>query len=183
MKPTRRLGWGICAWAAVGLTVSLIGLPQAGVLVWLTVGGVLGLVVFYDLAQALQTAAPEVERTPPRSLALGAESEVKLKLTNVAGRRLKIQVFDHYPVDHTELIEGLPRRIELEPSKGEEESWTELEYRLLPIKRGMAHFGRAELLVDGPLGLIQWRFRVGEAQNGGCSPTSVRCLATRSWPS
>ncbi len=165
MKPTRRMGWGIAIWAAVGLTISIIGLPQVGVLAWAGTGGLLLLAVIYDLVVAIQTPPPEVERTPPRSLALGAESDVVLKLTNVAQRRLKIDVFDHYPVDHSQLIEGLPRQIVLDPSRGEEsESWTEFKYSLLPIKRGLALFGRAELLIDGPLGLIQWRTRLGEPQ-------------------
>lgn len=165
MKPTRRFGWGIAIWAAIGLTIALLGLPSVGVMVWLGAGGFLLLVLVIDIVQAIQTPVPEVERTPPRSLALGAESDVILKLTNVASRRLKLEVFDHYPVDHTQLIEGLPRQIALAPSESEgPESWTELNYSLLPVKRGLARFGRAELLLEGPLGLIQIRLRPGEAQ-------------------
>lgn len=164
MRPTRRLHWGIALWGALGLLVSLLGLPAHGVWGWALAGLLLAGAALLDAVLAFQTPIPEVERTPPRSLALGAESEVKLRLTNVAGRRLDLQVFDHYPVDHTQLVSGLPRALRLERSGDEAEAWTEIHYRILPTRRGLARFGHLELLMAGPLGLVRRRCRAAEAQ-------------------
>lgn len=166
MRPTRRLHWGIALWAALGLLVSLLWLPEPGVLAWLAAGQILVALLVLDVVLVLRMPLPEVERIPPRSLALGAESAVKLKFTNLAPRRLQLRVFDHYPVDHTQLLDGLPRNLSIEPNDPDSEAlpWTEISYRILPIRRGMARFGRVELLLAGPLGLVRRRCEAAEVQ-------------------
>lgn len=148
----RLLAW-VAALAAAALAASVFPAFQ---LHWAAAGGVLLAVAALDAFAALRQPAPEVARRVPAALALGVPTEVVLGVVNAAGLRLRCAVYDHHPASLES--QGLPRRLALEPRQ-----WGELAYRVRPVARGEASFGRAELRVDSPLGLWQIRRYAGAA--------------------
>lgn len=134
----------------------------AGGLLLLTAGwmsrGALYLVVLYDFALIGAAAADylvsermssfRVERQIEDRLAMGAENEVTIKITNRARRKITFIVKDEYPPD-MELMS--PREAQLTIPAGRFRSWS---YSLLPAARGKYGFGNTVVRFRTRFGLL-----------------------------
>ena len=149
--PSSRLLWAVLALAAIAIAVSIFPEHQAP---WplLAAGGLL--LALLDAFAGLRLAAPALMRRVPGSLALGVRSEVRLRIANAAGMRVRLELHDHHPA--TFEAEGLPRRLDLERGQ-----WTEVTYQVRPVARGETQFGAAEVRLFSPLGLWQISRRAG----------------------
>jgi uncharacterized protein (DUF58 family) len=149
--PSSRLLWAVLALAAIAIAVSIFPQYQTP---WplLAAGGLLLAVL--DAFAGLRLAAPALVRRVPGSLALGVRSEVRLRIANAAGMRVRFELHDHHPA--TFEAEGLPRRLDLERGQ-----WTEVFYQVRPVARGETHFEAAEVRLFSPLGLWQITRRTG----------------------
>jgi len=149
--PATRLLWLLLALAAAAVAVSLYPdfLPY-----WTTLGGVFLLLAALDAVAGIRLPAPAVVRQVPGSLALGVPVEVRLRVRNRSGLRLRCEVHDHHPASVE--CEGLPRPLALAP-----QAWAELSYQVRPVARGEARFLPAEIRVFSPLGLWQVSRRAG----------------------
>jgi len=145
--PATRLLWLLAALAALAVAVSLYPdfLPY-----WNTLGGVFLLLAALDAVAGMRIPAPALSRLVPGSLALGVPVEVRLRVRNLSGLRLRCEVHDHHPASVE--CEGLPRPLALAP-----QAWAELAYQVRPVARGEAQFLSAELRIFSPLGLWQIR--------------------------
>ena len=143
--PATRLLWLLVALAAAAVVVSLYPdfLPY-----WTTLGGVFLLLAALDAVAGMRIPAPTVVRQVPGSLALGVPVEVRLRVRNLSGLRLRCEVHDHHPASVE--CEGLPRPLTLAPHE-----WGELSYQVRPVARGEAQFLSAELRIFSPLRLWQ----------------------------
>ena len=143
--PATRLLWLLAALAALAVAVSLYPdfLPY-----WNPRGGVFLLLAVLDAGAGIRMPAPAVVRQVPASLALGVPVEVRLRVRNLWGLRLRCEVHDHHPASLE--CEGLPRLLALAP-----QAWGELAYQVRPVARGEAQFLCAELRIFSPLGLWQ----------------------------
>ena len=151
--PSTRLLWLLAGVTALAIAVSIM--PQFQ-LQWAALAGALALLAALDLASALRTPAPALERRIAASLALGVPVEVALRVANRSGARLRCEVHDHHPASFE--CEGLPRPLALGPRE-----WVELGYQARPVARGEARFASAELRVFSPLGLWQIKRLSGES--------------------
>jgi len=149
--PSQRLLWAALVLAAAAIAVSIFPGYQVP---WTAIGAGLAALAALDALAGLRLPAPALARNVPASLALGVRSEVRLRLANAAGGRVRLEVHDHHPASFES--EGLPRRLELERAQ-----WTEVAYQVRPVARGDAEFGAAEVRLFSPLGLWQISRRAG----------------------
>lgn len=154
MRPTSRA----LLLLALTLLVSAVAVFVPAVLsLWIALGVLSALLLLADMFLLLRTPVPTCTRRVPKALSLGEWHTLTLRVSSRAGRRMHLMVHDHAP--RVLETEGLPRSLDL-PAKG----WLEVDYRVRPTVRGPAEFGLADLLIDGPLGLIRRRVRVGTTQ-------------------
>jgi uncharacterized protein (DUF58 family) len=141
--PSVRLLWAALILAAIAIAVSIYPEFQ---LPWTAFGAGFLVLALLDAIAGLRLPAPALARRVPGSLALGVRSEVRLRVANAAGMRLRLEVHDHHPA--TFEAEGLPRRLELARAQ-----WSEVVYQVRPVARGETQFGSAEVRLHSPLGL------------------------------
>jgi len=154
MRPGPRLLPALWVWLAFGALASLV---PASAPAWIIVGVGLLIAAAADLITLLRAPPPTLTREAERAMSLGAWHEVTLRLENPGERPLRARIFDGYPVAHE--LEGLPAAAEIAPG-----GWAEVGYRLRPRARGRFGFAPAELLLEGPVGLLVRRIEVGEAE-------------------
>lgn len=119
-------------------------------------GGVLLALALLDAQRLLRQALPQVIRRLPHAIALGASTDVHLRIVNASPRGLRMSVFDHAPP--TLQFEDLPQRLDL-PS-GQEAT---LRYRVRARQRGACEFATCELRIASPWRLWRRRCLVGDA--------------------
>ncbi len=93
---------------------------------------------------------------------IDAERFLPERFSNGDPNPVKINIFNHYPlVSSVQIIDEVPVEfqkrnflIHLKISSGQEKEHT---YYLKPVKRGVYDFGKLQLFVSGPLGLVKWR--------------------------
>ena len=129
--------------AAIGVAVSIFPDFQ---LPWMVGGAAFLVLALLDAFAGQRLPAPAVVRQVPGSLALGVRSEVRLRVANAAGLRVRLDLHDHHPA--TFEADGLPRRVDLERGQ-----WSEVTYHVKPVARGETEFGAAEARLHSPLGL------------------------------
>jgi len=166
MIPSPRLLWAALALAAIAVAVSIFRqfeLPFGAL-----AAGLLALAAL-DAFAARRLPAPVLTRHVPGSLALGVPSEVRLRIANAAGVRVRFDLHDHHPASFE--ADGLPRRLELERGQ-----WTEVLYQVRPVARGEARFATAEARLHSPLRLWLIRRSLGKASDVRVYP-NFRALA------
>ena len=147
MIPSARLLWLVVVLAGLALAASIYPEFQ---LPWLMAVAGLAVLAALDAFAGLRLPAPAAVRQVPGSLALGVRTEVRLRVANATGMRVRLELHDHHPPGFE--AEGIPRRVELERGQ-----WTEVAYQVRPVARGESGFGRAEMRLHSPLGL--WLIR------------------------
>ncbi|HWA14642.1 MAG TPA: DUF58 domain-containing protein [Burkholderiales bacterium] len=152
--PSRRLLVLAGGLTAGGVAVSLV--PAFG-MAWLAAAGALLAAALADALAARRLETPSVRRIVPGSLPIGVAHDVGLRLANGGGRALQLRVSDHHPA--TARVEGQPQDVAV-PAKG----WAQIRYRMRPLERGDATFGRTELRIASPFGLWWSHREAGEAQ-------------------
>jgi uncharacterized protein (DUF58 family) len=94
----------------------------------------------------LATLTPEVERRTEPRLLVGVPNRITIRLRNATDRRVRVRVRDDFPAgwaaDPPELAIELPPWAE-----------REVEYAVVPPRRGTARFGDVHLRIEGGLGL------------------------------
>lgn len=140
--------------ATAGIAVSFY---PAHATLWIGAAGVLAAVAAMDGMIALRLPVPDAKRIVPGSLPLGAAHEAAVQISNASRMPLNLSAHDHFP--GTAQVEGLPQSVRV-PAAG----WAELRYRLRPIERGDAAFGRVELRLVSPYRLWQVRRYSGGPQ-------------------
>jgi len=108
------------------------------------------LVVAIDLYSSERAGDFRVSREMEGRFAMGAENDVKIKLTNFSRRRVTFIVKDEYPA-RMELMSPREARLTVPPARTR--SWS---YSLLPTARGSYNFGKTVLRFRTRLGLA-WR--------------------------
>ena len=127
---------------------------------WLALAGLLALVALIDWFEPSARPLPKPRRELPKNLALHDWAEVRLQIPAGDIPQGGLDLFDDVPEGAA--TEGLP--IHVQPTAGRA---VEVAYRIRPMRRGDARFGRIHLSAVSRLGL--WRF------NALCGePASVR---------
>lgn len=155
MRPSRRL----LILLALGLGLGIAAANwQPAAMAWLIAGGVLLGMALLDGIVLWTTSAPVGRRGVPHTLPVGVRSEVAVRISNPARRRVLVEVFDHLPP--AAQLEGLPQSARVPAG-----SWVELRYAMTPLERGNHGFGRVQALLASPLGLWRRNCWLGEPQS------------------
>jgi uncharacterized protein (DUF58 family) len=97
------------------------------------------------------------QRRLPAALALGVQRVLTCTLVNEGPNDWDVELFDH--VDPNLDFEGLPLRVRVPAA-----ARTDVQYAIVPRRRGLVRFAPAELRVRTLLGSIDWVRRVGDEQ-------------------
>jgi uncharacterized protein (DUF58 family) len=138
----------------------------AGVLrqTWLALCALLAGAALLDWFEPASRPLPQLRRRLPKNLALHDWAEVRLEIPGGEIPRDGLDLFDDTPQDAS--VDGLPIHVE-SPEGRAKGRVVAVHYRVRPMRRGDAHFGRVHLAAASRLGL--WRF---SALSG--EPASVR---------
>ena len=171
--PSTRLLQLACAVALGGLAASLW---TPAIPAWIVLALIALTIAILDAGLAQRQPTPAVLRLAPGSLPLGVGHDIALRLAHGGGRPLKVAIHDHTPPFCE--VTGLPQVVAI-PARG----WAEICYRVTPVQRGDALFGRTELRIDSPLRLWQATRAAGETQRVRVYPnfaelTTFALLAT-----
>jgi uncharacterized protein (DUF58 family) len=166
MIPSQRLLWAIVLVAALAIAASIFPELQ---MPWSALAAGFLVLALLDAFAGLRLPAPVLARNVPGSLAVGVRSEVRLRIANPAGMRVRLDLHDHHPPSFE--AEGLPRRLDLQRGQ-----WTEVAYQVRPVARGETQFGAAEARLFSPLQLWQISRRVGPGSEVRVYP-NFRALA------
>lgn len=136
---------------AFGLALLSVGWISRGALyVTLLYDSALIVMAFVDYQLSEKPAAFRIEREMEERFAMGAENDVRIKITNRSRRRVSFIVKDEYP-SQMELI--TPREAQLTIPPGRWRAW---RYSLLPTARGKYNFGNTVIRFKTRYGLV-WR--------------------------
>jgi len=155
------------ALTAAGLSWLMYSQPWAG-LAWVAIAAVALLALAMDAVWALRLRhiaedALQVKRAMPRAFALGVEKKISLQIANTGSRRMTVAVFDSVAPEMR--FESMPQVVSIGAGEA-----ADVPYLVTPGKRGIAEFGRTELLIDSPLGLWQVRASIGRAEQSRVYP-------------
>jgi len=140
------------------LPLALLASFSPGWDLWLLAAcGVLLAASVFDALRLLRQPAPVFSRRLPHAIALGAGTEIGLRLVNQSGAAQRLEVFDHVPAGLA--FESLPQRVLL-PSAQE----VALNYRIRAQERGEREFAPCELRLASPWRLWKRRLHVGSAE-------------------
>jgi len=143
---------------------------QRPALRWATIlyDGVLLVVAFLDSRLSRLPAGFALEREFEGRFAVGAETEVRVKILNNSPRAVTLQLKDEYPPEMklANLREG---RLRVEA-----QTKAMLVYRLTPPKRGRFEFGLTAVRYLSRLGLIWKQTRLGVAMSVKVYPNMRR---------
>ncbi len=165
MRPARRLILIIVVWLLLAVVSGLLLMTEAyfeslpkfsdwGLMIWHGFGVLILLVSLFDVLSLRKLSQLKAERNVSQNIAVGAPSQVEVKVINPGITTVTVLVNDHFP-EHCE-VEGLPERVTIPPK-----SHAIIGYQLKILQRGDAQFGRIILLSDSKLGLWQRRLLSG----------------------
>ncbi|WP_444892284.1 DUF58 domain-containing protein [Microbulbifer sp. TRSA001] len=165
--------------AALAITAARIWFPQAGSFIgnlWWGTSALLISATLLDYLTGYRVTGLQGLRRLPGNLALGVRNTARLKLHNTGPRPLLLQISDSIPQQLGST--GLPRSAQLNPDQE-----INIEYDLVPRRRGSASFGRIEVLANSPWGLWQTRVWLGQEQTVKVYPnflgiSSLQSLST-----
>ncbi|HEX8888828.1 MAG TPA: DUF58 domain-containing protein [Pyrinomonadaceae bacterium] len=137
---------------------------------WATLGydALLLLVAFVDSRLSGWPMGVRVEREFGSRFAVGAETEVRLKVLNNSTRSIMLTLKDEYP-PQMKLKDQREARLTVEP-----QTTATLIYTLTPPKRGRFEFGQVAVRYLSRLGLVWNQGRVGEAASVKVYPNMRR---------
>ena len=151
MRPSAALLSLAALWLGLALAVAWSGAlldPWAGAGLALLALGVI------DALRCRSLPLPELTRTGPASLALGAWAAFKVTVRNPSTSTARLALFDGYPTVHE--VRGLPQDVIVRPGEGVELTW-----RLRPLVRGPFEVAPAEALLSSPWRLWRRPVRLG----------------------
>ncbi len=124
-----------------------------------------GMLLFGVLASGEEGVAGE--RIVPERLSNGDANPLQIVVTNRYPFRIRIEVIDELPYPFQ--VRDLTFNAEI-GARGHQV----FSYSVRPVERGEYHFGRTNVLVATPLGLIRRRFRISEAQSVPVYPSFMQ---------
>lgn len=162
--PSRRLINVFIALSLAGFTVSFF---KALAPLWLGLAALLLVLAVVDGWRGLRMPVPLAERRVPRSLPLGVDHDIAIRLENRATHPLDVEVYDLHPPPV--VVEGMPQQVTL-PTRG----WVQIAYRLRPHERGELTFARIQLRITSPFGLWQVQRHAGAPEQVRVYPDFAR---------
>ncbi|WP_346838058.1 DUF58 domain-containing protein [Microbulbifer sp. SAOS-129_SWC] len=180
-RPSPRLVVLLGYWclAALAITAARLWLPDAAPAIatlWWAAGALLLAAALLDWTTGRRVRGLQGLRQVPGNLALGVHNRARLTLRNDGPRPLLLEVGDQLPVQLR--ARELPRRAHLTPGQQ-----VQIDYPLVPQRRGLARFGSIEARVGSPWGLWQKKVWLGSAQDVKVYPnflgiSSLQALST-----
>lgn len=167
MRPSRLLLYLLLLWLALGLLAALAtafdapGAFEIKAVFWAWLA-LVTLFAFMD-AYALRRPSLEATRSLEPHLAIGVRQRVALQLGNTGESVVHLWLTD-FPPEQLQL-EGLPVQLGIEPGQH-----AEVRYWIIPMRRGLAEFGRIACRVSSSWKLWEKTYYYGEAQQSKIYP-------------
>jgi len=162
LVPSRATIWSLVVIAVAALAALVLRVPPPIVARWAGAAVLLGVAyVLIDVgrsAVAWRHVPLQWKRRLPSALALGVSRNLACALVNEGPNTWTVELFDH--VDPALDFEGLPLQVVV-PAHAR----TEVHYSIVPRRRGLVRFGRAELRVRTLHGSFEWVRRVGSEES------------------
>ena len=168
MRPTQRALLVIALWAGLALVLAIVtwlpaftmqAMLQSFLLTSWKIATATILVLFLlDALSLFRLPAFSVSRQHTDNLALGAWTNISLRIRNNLARPVALKFFDHTPT--TAEAEHACQSAHLQ--SGEQK---EFHYRLRMLTRGNQDFGPTDLLIPSTLGLWQRRILAGSTSS------------------
>ncbi|MFJ2282329.1 DUF58 domain-containing protein [Pseudomonas sp. NPDC087803] len=151
MKPSRLLLIWLAVLCAIGMltgALQALDIDVPATLLSINWGLLLALLALaiIDALRLKNLPSPRLQRQMPGSLALGRWSEVRLRFSHDFTEPVAVEIFDHVPQGLS--FDNLPLAVELQPGQ-----FSEVGYRLRPLKRGHLRFEHCEINLPSPFGL------------------------------
>ncbi len=153
MIPSRATLGLLFLWAIVGAAAPFWGWGRD---VWLLSGAGIAVLLASDAVWLRRCAGPLIERTAEAACALGARSQIRLRLTHGGRRPQRLQVHDRVPPAFE--WQELPQQLRVLPG-----AWAEVSYTVRAVRRGEWCFGKVDYRLCSPLGLW-WQRRAGASE-------------------
>ena len=152
MIPSRALIGLLAAWTALAVPATAWPALFRGPWAWsgLTLLGV----ALLDAVLARLQPPPALARSLPGTLAVGAWTEARLRLSAPGFLPLRLELWEGLPPSFES--RGMPRRLRLAPG-----AWAELRYRLRPRERGAFRLSPCQARLGSPCGLWQRCLHLG----------------------
>jgi uncharacterized protein (DUF58 family) len=153
MRPTPRLVQLAALLTLLGAVVSVVPALQAA---WSGAAAAFAVVGLLEVLVLRRRPVPTVHREQPATQFLETWNDVSVRLDAKGRARTTLVLTDHATPDCE--LDGVPTEVVLEPK-----SWLKVTYRSRPMRRGTMVWGPLEMLIRGPLGLLDRRVRVEQA--------------------
>ncbi len=141
--------------------------PAFTALGWLGTGAIALLTAAEAILLIRHEQGFSIARTVPRRFSNGDENSVRLTLENHLNTRVAVEVIEELPVQ----FQARGQRYSVGLEKGGQR---EVTYNVRPTQRGRYTFGLASAYVATGLGLVQRRFRGGEAHEASVYPAFLQ---------
>ena len=125
------------------------------------------ILILIDAFLLYRTHGLTAERVLPDRLSNGDENKVQLLLQNRYSYNVQVEVIDELPFQFQ--ARRWKRELQMDGY-----SPAELIYHLTPLERGEYRFGRINAFVQGPLGVVSRRYRLGEEQTVKVYPSFIQ---------
>ena len=168
MRPSRLLLLLLSLWLVLGLFAGVADIFEWNsalilqLLFWIYFA-LVGSLVLLDAWAAQYRPKLQVTRSLDPHLALGVRQHVSIKLENQTGHTQSLWLTD-FPPSQIEM-KGLP--VKLKIASGE---YAQLRYRILPLQRGLAEFGKVCCRVTSRWGYWEKNFYYAEPQQSKIYP-------------
>ena len=156
MRPSKYLLYLLLLWLALGLLATVARIAEWSVaaptnLLFWVYFGLLLIISITDFFSSRRQPGLKVTRRLDPYLALGVRQSVLIRISNPTTRSVRLSVTDTPPAELT--LEGLPVSAKIKAG-----AFFEVKYRITPIHRGLAEFGRVCCRVLSPWRLWETRF-------------------------
>jgi uncharacterized protein (DUF58 family) len=175
--PSRTLLVALLVVAAL-LLASLIAGADVIAMMWLAAASLIALAIItgvdYVLSRrAWRNANPQLARVLPTAFAIAQSRIITLQLRNQSNRNFKITLYDHADATLTMQPKVLTTTLL-------SHAITELQYSVIPTKRGIVHFAATDIRVLSNWRLCELLERAGDAQTRRVFPDYAQ-IARYAW--
>lgn len=126
-----------------------------------------GVLVLFDSLLLYLGKQISAERITPKLMSLGDENEIQIKLTNLSGQKLFIELIDELPVQMQVRDMSLSKTLSAREQ-------TTMSYSLRPLTRGVYQFRSIRVFASTYLALVQRRYSFGSTEDLAVYPSIMQ---------
>ncbi|MDR0230054.1 MAG: DUF58 domain-containing protein [Flavobacteriaceae bacterium] len=134
---------------------------------WVALGLFVALIIVDILLLFAKSSHLQADRILPEKLSNGDNNTIGVDLYNEAAFSLHCEIIDEIPFQFQKRDFSITLSLKTKEKRS-------ITYNLLPTERGVYEFGKLNIYVSTPLGLISKRYMYAEAANTACYPSFIQ---------